>query len=184
MRPRNATVLPLPSMHILCRWLLPLLWCLASASHADEVAAVRQLQAAGDHAAAVSRADRHLASRPKDAQMRFLRTVSLTELRRSTEAIAALQALTEDHPELAEPYNNLAALYAAQGAYDKARASLEQALRSNPEYAVAHENLGDIHAALAARSWSLALQYAPDNRAVATKLSIARELLRAPPTPP
>jgi hypothetical protein len=32
-------------------------------------------------------------------------------------------ALNEDFPELAEPYNNLAVLYAAQGDLDKARAS-------------------------------------------------------------
>lgn len=184
MRLRSATVLSLPPMHILCRWLLPLLVFVATASRADEVAAVRQLQAAGEYATALARADRHLAARPRDAQMRFLRGVSLTELRRSDDAIAAFIGLSEDHPELAEPYNNLAALYAGQGAYEKARAALEQALRSNPEYAVAHENLGDIYAALAARSWGQALQYAPDNRAVAAKLTIARELLRAPPTPP
>ena len=184
MRLRSATVLFPTSMHIPVRPSLLLLLCTmmlaVPMARADEAAAVRQLQAAGDHVAALARAVRALEARPKDAQMRFLRAVSLTELRRSDDAIAAFQSLTEDHPELAEPYNNLAALYAAQGHYDKARAALEQALRSNPEYALAHENLGDIYAALATRSWGQALQYAPDNRGVATKLSIARELLRAP----
>jgi tetratricopeptide (TPR) repeat protein len=36
--------------------------------------------------------------------------------------------LTDDYPELPEPYNNLAVLYAAAGQYDKARAALEMAI--------------------------------------------------------
>jgi Flp pilus assembly protein TadD len=174
-------------MHLLCRRWLPLLALVVAAlpaARADDTEAVRQLQAAGDYAAALEQTERILAARPKDAQMQFLRGVSLTELRRSDDAIAAFQAIIEAHPELAEPYNNLAALYAARGEYEKARVALEQALRSNPEYAVAHENLGDIHAALAVRSWTQSLKYAPENRGLATKLSIARELLRSPPSSP
>lgn len=168
-------------MHHSVRWVLVASSLLiALAARADEAADLRRLQATGNHAAALERADRYLASKPGDAQVRFLRGVSLTELHRSAEAIAAFRALTEDHPELAEPYNNLAALYAAQGAYDKARAALEQALRANPDYAVAHENLGDVYALLASQSWSRAAQLDPENRGAATKLALARDLLRLP----
>ena len=38
------------------------------------------------------------------------------------------EQLTEDFPELPEPYNNLAVLYAADGQLDRARAALELAL--------------------------------------------------------
>ena len=55
--------------------------------------------------------------------------------------------LIEDYPELPEPYNNLAALLRRRRAsIDKARATLEMALRTNPSYATAHENLGDVYA--------------------------------------
>ena len=81
--------------------------------------------------------------------MRFLKGVVLTEAGAPAEAIAVFQSSTEDYPELPEPYNNLAVLYAAPAQYDKARAALEMAIRTNPGYATAHENLGDVYAQLA-----------------------------------
>ena len=54
--------------------------------------------------------------------------------------------ISQDFPELAEPHNNLAAIYAAAGHYGKARVELEESIRLNPNYATAHENLGDVHA--------------------------------------
>jgi tetratricopeptide (TPR) repeat protein len=77
------------------------------------------------------------------------------------EAIAVFTKLTEDYPELPEPYNNLAVLYAADGQYDKARAALEMAMRTNPTYATAHENLGDVYAKLASQAYDKALQIDP-----------------------
>jgi tetratricopeptide (TPR) repeat protein len=171
------------SMPIFSRWLICLSLLVAVSARADETSDVRRLQTEARHAAALARAEQALAAKPKDAQMRFLRAVSLAELHRASEAMAAFESLIQDHPELAEPYNNLAALHAARGEFDQARAALEQALRADPGYVVAHENLGDVYAALAARSWSEALRLAPDNRGVATKLTIARELLRAPAVP-
>ena len=64
--------------------------------------------------------------------MRFASASLLVDLKRSAEAIAVLESLTEDYPDLAEPYNNLAVLYASSGDYAKARAALEQALRLRP----------------------------------------------------
>ena len=89
-----------------------------------------------------------------------------------------LQKLSDDFPDLAEPYNNLAALYAAEGDYAKARATLEQALRMNPRYATAHENLGDVYAALAAQSYARALKLDPGNVSVPPKLALARGLYK------
>ena len=111
---------------------------------ADEYGDVNQLLRSGKHAEALTRADQYLAGKPKDPQMRFLRGVVLTEAGRTNEAISAFQKLTEDYPELPEPYNNLAVLYAGQAQCDKARAALEMAIRTKPSYATAHENLGDV----------------------------------------
>ncbi|HSB22323.1 MAG TPA: tetratricopeptide repeat protein, partial [Burkholderiaceae bacterium] len=97
----------------------------------------------------MQRVDKAIAEKPRDAALRFQRAVMLTELQRTDEAIEALNSLIEDFPDLPEPYNNLAVLYASQGNYDKAKAALELAINTHPSYATAHENLGDVYAQLA-----------------------------------
>jgi tetratricopeptide (TPR) repeat protein len=104
----------------------------------------------------------------------------LGDAKRTDEAIALFRKLSEDYPDLAEPYNNLAVLYAGSGNYAKARATLEQALRTNPSYATAHENLGDVQAALAAQSYARALKLDPANVTVPPKLAIVRQLIKYP----
>jgi Flp pilus assembly protein TadD len=145
----------------------------------EETDEISRLHRAGNSAQAVQLADKVLAARPKDAQVRFLKGVVLAESQRGVEAIEVFQGLTEDFPELAEPYNNLATLYAAQGDYDRARVALEQALRSNPGYATAHENLGDVHGMLASRAYARALALEPGNNRLPAKLALARELFAA-----
>ncbi|RZI80999.1 MAG: tetratricopeptide repeat protein [Rubrivivax sp.] len=142
---------------------------------ADDVADVQKLLAAGKNSEALQKADQFLSAKPRDPMMRFLRGISLSQAGRSAEAITAFQKLTEDFPELPEPFNNLAVLYAQQGQYDKSRTALEMAIRTNPSYATAYENLGDVYAKLASQAYSKALQI--DTRsAVAPKLAMIRDL--------
>ncbi len=145
---------------------------------ADEFVDVQRLYDSGQAAAAMQRADKFLLTAPKDPQMRFLKGVMLAEAKRDTEAIALFQRLVDDHPDLAEPYNNLAALYAANGDYARARSTLEQALKMNPGYATANENLGDVYAALAAQAYSRALKSAPLSATASAKLAVVRSLYR------
>ena len=149
----------------------------ALAARADELTDVQRLQAAGQTDAALKKADEFLATKPKDAAMRFLKGVILTDGKRSAEAIEIFRGLTEDYPELPEPYNNLATLYAAKGDYDAARSALEEALRANPDFAMAHENLGDVYATLANRTYARARQLEPNNTSVPAKLALLRQLL-------
>ena len=142
---------------------------------ADELADVTRLRGEGQPAAALAKAEQFLAAQPKDAQMRFARASLLVDLKRSSEAVAALESLTEDYPDLAEPYNNLAVLYASSGEYAKARSALEQALRLRPAYATAHENLGDVYAALAASSYASALKADPSLSGIQGKLAQVRQ---------
>jgi tetratricopeptide (TPR) repeat protein len=100
----------------------------------------------------------------------------LADSRRYVEAIDVFFKLTLDHPELAESHNNLAALHAAAGDYDKARAALEQALRANPNYATAHENLGDVYAVLASQAYARAAKLNPGNSTVGPKIALVRDL--------
>ena len=148
-------------------------------AQADEYADVNRLVRAGQLNEALAKADQYLVAKPRDPQMRFLKGVIQTEGGKPAEAIATFSKLTEDFPELPEPYNNLAVLYAGQSQFDKARAALEMAIRTNPSYATAHENLGDVYAKLASQAYSKALQLDAGNAAVAPKLSLIRNLFAA-----
>jgi tetratricopeptide (TPR) repeat protein len=132
---------------------------------------------AGRSAEALGLAERALQSDPRNPQLRFLRGVILTEQRRADEAIEVFRGLTEDFPELPEPYNNLAVIHAGRGAWDAARTALEQSIRAVPTYALAHENLGDIHLQLAAQSYEQAGRLDPSSESARGKLAMARELI-------
>ena len=147
------------------------------AAHADEYADVNRLIGARQFAQALASADRYLAAKPRDPQMRFLKGVIQSETALTAEAMDTFAQLNRDYPELPEPYNNLAALYAALGQFDKARDALDMAVKLNPRYAVAHENLGDVHARLASQSYSRALQLNSANAALPPKLALVNQLL-------
>lgn len=148
-------------------------------AYADDYADVSRLMRAKQYPDAMAKAEQYLASKPRDPQMRFLKGVILTETGKTADAISAFTKITEDYPELPEPYNNLAVLYAGQSQFDKARAALEMAIRTNPGYATAHENLGDVYARLASQAYSKALQLDGGNAALPPKLALIRALLAA-----
>ncbi len=149
----------------------------AAAVHADELQDINRMMRQGQLQQSLERIDKFLAGKPRDAQGRFLKGLILTEMNRSNEAIQVFQKLSEDYPELPEPYNNLAVLYAAQGQYEKARIALEASIRTHPSYATAHENLGDIYAKLASQAYDKALQLDSSNTGAKTKLAMIGELI-------
>lgn len=148
----------------------------ASTAHASEMSDINKLMRAGQYAEALTKTDAVLAKHPRDAQLRFTKGLILAEQNRSAEAIAVFTKLTEDFPDLPEPYNNLAVLYAADGQYDKARAALDMAMRTNPTYATALENLGDVYAKLASQAYDKALQIDPGANVPQPKLTLLRSL--------
>jgi tetratricopeptide (TPR) repeat protein len=152
----------------------------AGAALADELQDANALLKAGQHQQALERVNKALAAKPRDPQARFLKGVIFTEQGNSKEAIEIFTKLTQDFPELPEPYNNLAVIYAGQGQYEKARAALEQSIRTHPSYATAYENLGDVYAKLASQAYDKALQLDKSNTGAQNKLSLVREIARAP----
>ncbi|MGV8805295.1 MAG: tetratricopeptide repeat protein [Polaromonas sp.] len=164
-------------MAFLARSLLLALALAAPAAQADDYADVNRLIGAGQFPQALARVDKYLASKPRDPQMRFLKSTVQSQTGHTSDAITTLTQITEDYPELPEPHNNLAVLYAGQGQLDKARASLEMAIRINPRYATAFENLGDVQARLASQSYSRAQQLTPGNAGLAPKLALIQQLL-------
>jgi tetratricopeptide (TPR) repeat protein len=153
------------------------LLALAPTVHADTLQDISKQIKQGQHAQALEQIDKYLAGKPKDAQGRFLKGIVLTEMNKPNEAIAVFSKLTEDYPELPEPYNNLAVIYAQQKQYDKAKQALEMAIRTHPSYATAHENLGDIYARLASQAYDKALQIDSSNSSAQNKLALIRDLM-------
>lgn len=151
-----------------------------SAANADEVDDAAKLLKEGRHPQALERVNRVLAQKPRDPQARFLKGVIFTEQGNTREAIDIFAKLTQDYPELPEPYNNLAVIYASQGQYEKARMALEQSIRTHPSYATAYENLGDVYAKLASQAYDKALQLDSSNAGAQNKLSLTRELVGGP----
>jgi len=143
---------------------------------ADDLKEAQKLYGAGKVQPAMDKVDAVLKAQPKDPQARFLKGLLLTEQKKTAEAIQVFTSLTEDYPELPEPYNNLAVLYASQGNYDKAKSALELAIHTHPSYATAHENLGDIYAQLASRAYDRALQLDKNNTAAQVKLAMVKDL--------
>jgi len=154
-------------------------WAQSDAQSPDLQEASKLLKA-GQRDQALERVNRALAANPRDAQARFMKGLIYTEQGKPAEAIDIFTKLTQDYPNLPEPYNNLAVIYASQGQYEKARASLEQSIRTHPSYATAYENLGDVYAKLASQAYGKALQLDAANTGAQNKLSLVRELVREP----
>lgn len=141
-----------------------------------EVEQITRLVREKDLVAALARADAYLVKNPRDLQVRFLRGVILTDQNKTDDAVATFESLTQDFPELPEPYNNLAVLRANQGQLELARSLLQQALTAQPNYVTAYENLGDVYVSLAAEAYQSAIKLDPNNRAAQAKLTLAREI--------
>lgn len=140
---------------------------------------VQQLIDAQDWPQALQATTQHLAERPQDPQLRFMKGLIETRQGQADAALATFTALTLDYPELPEPHNNLAVLHAAAGRLAQARAALETALQLNPQYAVAHRNLGDVYLQLAAQSYRTSLGLRADTPGLAQRLQRV-EALQAP----
>ena len=154
--------------------------CGVARAQSEDLQEASRLMKAGQREQALERVNKALAANPRDAQARFLKGLIYTEQGKQTEAIDIFTKLTQDYPNLPEPYNNLAVIYASQGQYDKARSALEQSIRTHPSYATAYENLGDVYAKLASQAYGKALQLDASNAGAQNKLSLVRELVREP----
>jgi len=155
-------------------------------AYAESLKTARALINDKQFAPAIEILDKLTAERPREAQARFLKGLALADSGKTDDAIATFRGILGEYPELPEPHNNLAVLYAQKGEYELARAELEAAIAAAPDYAVAYENLGDIHAQLAIVTYEKAIARDPRNRTAPVKLKLVREAL-APPsatTPP
>jgi Flp pilus assembly protein TadD len=154
----------------------------ATPGRADTATEIQRLLNAGDLAGAFARSSAAMAAPAADARVRFLHGVVLMDLQRDAEALRVFESLTQTHPLLPDPFNNLAALHARAGRWEQARAALETALRNDPGHALARENLGDVYLQLALAAWRAASDAGRTDGLLRRKIRVAIEL-STPPAP-
>jgi Flp pilus assembly protein TadD len=128
------------------------------------------------YAQAIAKLDALSQERPREPQARFMKGIALSDQGKVDEAIAVFRTVLAEFPELPEPRNNLAVLYAQKGEYALARDELERAVQAAPDYAVAHENLGDVYARMAAVEYERTVELDKRNRTAGAKLKQVREV--------
>jgi tetratricopeptide (TPR) repeat protein len=148
-------------------WIFALILCLATPwAQADGTAEVEALLQNKQWALAQQRIQTLTQQSPQSAQSpqwRLMASQALAGQGKTTEAMAILQALIQEFPELPEPHNNLGVLWAAQGQLDAAAASLQLAIQARPLYKTALKNLGDVYSAMAQDAYQKANQIGTGN---------------------
>ena len=125
---------------------------------------VEKLIKARKYQDAVTQINADLKKTPRNVQLRFVKARLQIEMRQFDQAKKTLIEITQQFPELPEPYNNLAAIAANQGQWIEARDYLELALKLRPSYAIASANLGEIYIRLGAQAYEDAAKNAQLNQ--------------------
>lgn len=148
-------------------------------SQASELDIAQRQWLAGQRQQAVGTLEAALKQTPDELKLRFALGVMRMEMGQLSSAQQIFIQLTEDFPDLADPYNNLAVIHAGQGDLDRARNELEQALRLQPSHAQAQENLGDVLLRQALRAYQRAQEaMAAPSTSLALKLKRTHDLLQ------
>ncbi|MEO5735450.1 MAG: tetratricopeptide repeat protein [Rubrivivax sp.] len=141
---------------------------------------IRAMLARGDTTAALARAEQAAAAAPNEPEPRFLKAVVLMQSGQDDAALALFTKLTQQFPELPDPYNNIALLQARAGRLELAREALLQALRNDPGHRAARANLAQVYGMLAVQEWTAAAQADPSDPELARRLAAAAQALLIP----
>jgi tetratricopeptide (TPR) repeat protein len=142
---------------------------------------IEKLVKAKKYPDAIDLINQRLKKTPANVQLRYVKARMQIEMRQWEAAKKTLIEITQQFPELPEPYNNLAALAANQGGWIEARDYLELALKLRPSYTVASANLGEVYIRLGAQAYDNAAKDAALNQRQYTNRAKALiEILKPP----
>ncbi len=142
---------------------------------------IEKLVKARKYPEAVDAINAQLKKTPRNVQLRYIKARIQLEMRQLDQAKKTLIEITQQFPELPEPYNNLAAISANQGNWIEARDYLELALKLRPTYSIAAANLGEVYIRLGARAYEDAAKNAQLNQRQYSLRAIALlDLLKKP----
>ncbi len=134
----------------------------ASPSSADEkVETIISLLSRERYSEARQALEPLLKARPEMPRLRLIDGILRAREGKTSEAVGILERLRGDRPDMFEPHNNLAVLYAGQGRLDAARDALVAALELRPD-AAAYANLGHVYVRLAERAYALGRELGSD----------------------
>ena len=150
-------------------------------SFAQNIEDIKLLLKSGKYARAEILTNNSIEDDLNNPELLFYKGIIETNMNKNNQAIDTFRDLTERFPELPEPFNNLAVLYAEKGQYDLAKEILEQAIKTNPSYLTAHINLGDIFTKMASEAYNNALEIDKSNNIAITKLSMITQLFNYQP---
>jgi len=126
---------------------------------------------------AIKAIDAALVKSPRNVQLRFLKARLQIELRDPVSAKNTWIEITQQFPELPEPYNNLAALSANQGKWIEARDYLELSLKLRPDYVTAQANLAEVYLHLSQMNYQSASKLQPNQREYDLRAKGIKEIL-------
>jgi len=145
---------------------------------------VEKLVKARQFPEAIKLIDERLKKTPKNVQLRFLKARLQIEMRELDQAKKTLIQITQQFPELPEPYNNLAAISVSQDKWIEARDYLELALKLRPSYAIASANLGELYVRLGAKAYEdAALSAQLNQRQYSNRAKALMKLISQPNKP-
>ena len=148
---------PTDSLRVRSRVLICALFLVTSSAYADPTEKIYALIDQDKLSDAMQQTRSLLEESPDNPSLLFAQAI-IAEKRGSTEeAIRIYQGLTLSHPELLEPFNNLAIHYARAGDYKSAISTLELAMQVHPSVATAYRNLTAIYEQLASAAYRKAL---------------------------
>lgn len=167
-------------MHVLNAVLLALAFALVSpvqAQEAIDIDAVQALADAGETQDALAKLDEFLADDPDNLEALFLKGLLQLEGNDASGARQTFTDIARRYPRLPEAFNNLAAIYAGEGEYEKARNALLSAIANAPDYPAVRSNLGDLYVEMAADAYEKSLELDQGDPATAAKLKHLQEML-------
>ena len=106
--------------------------------------------------AKLKKSDGNIANPTTDVQLIFLEARAYAGKGDTAKAIGIYREMAYNYPELAEPWNNMAALQMKAGLPEQALESVKMALSIRPNYAIANHNIGLIYTQLANQSFNQA----------------------------
>ena len=137
---------------------------------------IRRMAASGEQMAAIARLDDIIAEDDNDLQARFLKGSLLLESGDRDGARDTFAEIARLFPRLPESFNNLAAIYAEEGEYEKSRQALLSAAANAPDYAAVRSNLGDLYVKMALDSYHKALELNPADEVSRERLQHIKQL--------
>ncbi|MDC6484333.1 tetratricopeptide repeat protein [Methylophilaceae bacterium] len=158
-----------------------LLFVFASTTFAQNIEEIKLLLKNGKYSNAETLINNLIENDFNNPELLFYKGIIETNVGKNNQAIDTFRSLTERFPELPEPFNNLAVLYAEKGQFRLAKEILEQAIKTNPSYLTAHINLGDIYTKMASEAYNKALEIDKSNNIAITKLSMITQLFNYQP---